>query len=195
MFGQTIYYLLNSKGLRAMEINSGALSEAKKANGNSIPESTELKKAKEAVHTLGVDHFISANEDLIYRKLEDCDIRVFKAQQRTATMPGGDPCMEGYECDMMFIADSLPIVTGIVHVGSTLKELTNAKKWVKDTVPDADPIAVLSALTLLYIAENGHQQYQEDDVLIDGADDLGQDASRKKVWERIYGRVKKRFLP
>lgn len=174
-----------------MQINSGAPSKSEGANAEFIPsENTELEKAKQAVQTLGVDDFISDNEDLIYRKLEDCDIRAFKAQ----TIPSGDRCMEGYECDMMFIADSLPIVTGIVHVGSTLNELNAAKGWVRNSVPDADPISVLSALTLVYIAEHGYQKYQQDNTLIKNAEDLGKDASRKEVWKRIYTRVKQRFL-
>ncbi|MBU7585014.1 MAG: hypothetical protein KAF91_19255 [Nostoc sp. TH1S01] len=154
----------------------------------------ESKKATEAVKILGIVDFISSNEHLIDRKLEDCDVRVFQAQKRTVKMQSGDRyCMEGSECDMMFIADSLPIVTGIVHVGSTVKELNDAKKWVKSIVPDADPISVLSALTLLYVAEHGYEKYQPDNTFIEGAEDLGEDAKRNKVWERIYERVKRRF--
>ncbi len=178
-----------------MGINSKELSKSGETNDNSIPEDKELKKATEAVQTLGVDGFISTNEDLIYRKLEYCDMRVFRAQQTPVTMPTGDRyCMERSECDMMFIADSLPIVTGIVHVGSTLDQLNAAKQWVKRMVPDADPISVLSALTLLYVSEHGYKKYQKDNTLIDGATDLGEKASRKEVWKRIYKRVKERFL-
>lgn len=161
---------------------------------NSHQEVTEqeLKKAKEAVQELGVVNFINTNQDLIYRKLEDCDIRVFKAQKQQ-NIKSGESCIAGYECDIMFIADSLPLVTGIVNLGS--ETLNNAKQWVRELVPDADPISVLSALTLLYIAEKGYRKYQQDNTLIKGAEYLGEHASRKEVWKRIYTRVKKRFLP
>lgn len=171
-----------------MEANSEVRSDLGENNGDFFLEKQELEKATEAVKTLGVDTFITENKDLIYRKLEDCDMRVFRAQH------GDRHWMERPECNIMFIADSLPIVTGIVHVGSTLQNLNDAKQWVKSKVPDADPISVLSALTLLYVAEHGYQNYQEDNTLIEGAEDLGENASRKEVWKRIYTRVQERFL-
>ncbi len=173
-----------------METNSEPLSNAEKANHNSIQEDRELKKAKEAVEQLGVVKFINTNKALIYRKLEDCEICVLKAQKN---MLSGDSCTEGSECDTMFIADSLPIVTGIVNVGS--ETLNGAKEWVRDLVPDADPIALLSALTLLYLVENGRKEYEGDNSkMIKNAKDLGENVvTRKEVWRRIYDRVKHRL--
>lgn len=121
--------------------------------------------AAKAVSLLDVTEFIRRNIDGLYDKLEESD-----------RLAAGSPMND----DVMFVALSLPAVQGIIQFASSRKDLDVAMKWVKDhwkdKSHDPDPMSILSALTLIYIVEEGVKRYE-------------QDAERKKTWSRIRGRL------
>lgn len=109
---------------------------------------------------LKVKKFFEVHREAIYKKLEECDEIAAHAPTNT---------------DMIFIAESLPIINSIIHVGSDRKTLGEASSWVRDTWGDeADPLIVLSALLFIYVANKGAEENLED-----------------PVWRRIHRRVQK----
>jgi hypothetical protein len=131
-----------------------------------MPEGMIYKKAKEAVEErLKAQEFIEQHRPEIYARLEECDRRVVTAKD-----------LAGGEADVIFIAECLPMVAAILHVGSTLRNYREGVKWISDSLPDADPVTVLSALTFLYIVEHGQV-------------DARPDEAKMEVWRRISNRV------
>jgi hypothetical protein len=109
---------------------------------------------------LQVQEFFQAHREQIFRKLEECD-------QIAENAP-----ING---DMIFIAESLPLINSIIHVGSDRATLARASNWVRETWGDeADPLIVLSALLFIYVANKG-------------AEEKGND----ETWKRIHERVEK----
>ncbi|GET36550.1 hypothetical protein [Microseira wollei] len=143
-----------------------------------------LEKAIEAVEEkLDVEDYIFEHIDLIYHKLEQCDLRAKKAEN------DGN---QRYQCDMMFIAESLPVISAIIQVGSKLENYNSAKKWVRDELPDADAVSVLSALTFLYIVGMGQGEHENSTYVIEYPG-LGK-VNKRDIWNRISERVNRRFL-
>jgi hypothetical protein len=105
---------------------------------------------------LKVAQFIDSHKDQIYAKMEANYQRVRDEQQ----------------AHLMFVALSLPLVSGVIHVGSTLQDFKRASEWVKQKLRVADPVAILSTLTLVYIVEKGLREFA----------DSG-DLARKEQWE------------
>jgi hypothetical protein len=131
-----------------------------------MPEQPIFEKAREAVEeNLKAQDFINQHRVEIYARLEECDERVTKAQSEGKV---------NGEADIVFIAECLPMVAAILHVGSTLQNYREAIKKVSDALPDADPVAVLSALTFLYIVERGQNEAPAD---------------KTEAWKRIAKRV------
>ena len=120
-----------------------------------------------AVGLLGVKDFIKKNPT-IFEKLEQ-----FNEQSEVARV----------DANMMFIALSLPVVNGIIHIASDPTSLGKAMRWVGENweklAEDRDPdaISILSALTLLYVASEGRRTYASDE-------------RSRKVWDKILERVK-----
>ena len=133
---------------------------AKGGGGMNIPEKPAVERAREVVvDQLKVDHFIESHQEEIYKQLEE-------NARRTRE--------EGCEGKLMFMAESLPLISGIVHVGSSLENLTNATEWVRRLLPKADPVSILSALTFIYIVEKGAQEFA-----------ASQDAEKRNLLVRI----------
>jgi hypothetical protein len=84
--------------------------------------------------------------------------------------------------DMMFIALSLPIMNGIIHVGSNRSDLRKAIEWIlskwKTENKEPDKISILSVLTLMYVVAKGWEAHKND---------LG----KRDIWLRIVSRVRK----
>lgn len=121
---------------------------------------------KDVVRALGVAEFIDKNKPIIYGNLERFD------QQANATAATVDP-------NMMFIALSLPVINGIIHIASTQSGLQKAIALVKgDSAQDKDldAISILSALTLLYVAAIGKDDFAG--------------SANSQTWDRIFRRVK-----
>ncbi len=122
----------------------------------------------DAIRLLNIEPFF--NEDnlrSIFKKLEECDDYAESAD---------------FNGEMMFIALSLPIVNGIIHIASNRNDLRRATQWVvqewKDGAnKDPDRVSILSALTLIYLAVKGWQRFRE--------------SSKREIWKRIITRVQK----
>ena len=110
-----------------------------------------LKNAADAVAKLDVEQFIEKHLRSLFQKLEECD-----NYAESAPVNG----------DMMFMALSLPIINGVIHIASNRTTLKNAMDWVlaKWKVPhkDPDPLSILSALTLIYVVGRGWSEYKDD---------------------------------
>jgi hypothetical protein len=116
---------------------------------------------------LKVEGFFSEHKQHIYDRLEECDKIANKAQSNP---------------DMLFIAESLPIINGIIHVGSARAELNSATEWVRKhwDVGEAHPRIVLSALLFHYVMDSGVRDHENCDL-----------SKKREAWERIKKRVEK----
>jgi hypothetical protein len=114
---------------------------------------------------LDVREFFLAHKERIYERLEECD-RIATAAVTNA--------------DMLFFAESLPIINGIIHVGSTREELIKATDWVKENWEggEAQPRIVLSALLFRYVTKEGAKEFTNCTK-----------QSKKEAWSRIDTRV------
>ena len=120
------------------------------------------KDAYWVVDCLKVRKFIEEQKLLIYEKLEVCDT-------------SGKVMING---DMLFIAESLPVINGIIHVGSTRKTFNDALDYVKGHWQDADPVVLLTALVFIYVVEEAWKEIG-----------TGKDEAKKEIWDRIRKRV------
>lgn len=88
------------------------------------------------------DLFIEKHKQQIFNRLED----LYKAEEQH---------------ELAFIAESFPLISGIVHLGSTVQDYRNATAWLTGTnpqqgnMPSTDPAAVISALTFVYLVDKG----------------------------------------
>lgn len=131
--------------------------------GNIVDAAT-ARAAAEAVELLEIKPFFNAHMETIFTKLEECD-----SYAQSADFNG----------DMMFIALSLPVINGMIHIASNRKALNKAMDWViSQWKEDPDRISILSALTLIYTATKGLEKY-------------GDDPQKQAVWKRITSRVQK----
>jgi hypothetical protein len=116
---------------------------------------------------LKVDGFFEDHKEQIYNRLEECDRIASKSKINPNTL---------------FIAESLPIINGIIHVGSARVELNTATDWVRKywEASEAHPRIVLSALLFHYVTERGVTAYKNHP-----------DQTKRETWERIRERVSK----
>ena len=120
---------------------------------------------------LNLGDFFRRHRDHILDKLEECDSVAQQAEKNQ---------------DMIFFAESLPIINGLIHVGTTREELNKAIEWVKQNWGDkVDPLIVLSALTFIYVAETGAALAENPPT------EAGAKVRDRVVWNRINARVKK----
>lgn len=124
------------------------------------------ERARVAVEEkLKINDFINLHWDAIEK-------RVLDAESRVADMKAG--------ANVVFVAECLPFVAGIVHVGSELVNFRMAREWVRAELPNADAVSVLAALTFLYIVGIG----------LDRAD-----PEKVTTWESIQHRVDTLLVP
>ncbi|HJU56226.1 MAG TPA: hypothetical protein VJ715_16710 [Pyrinomonadaceae bacterium] len=133
--------------------------ETKKEARNSYDSAMVMERL------LDVREFFLAHKDRIYSKLEDCDQIAKRAITNT---------------DMLFFAESLPIINGIIHVGSTREDLNKATEWVRENWEGsaAQPRIVLSALLFHYVTKEGVKEFTD-----------STDQSKRITWSRIDERV------
>jgi hypothetical protein len=128
-----------------------------------VPENIDVKSASDkAVELLRIDNFIDAQKGEIFGRLEN----------------GYRNTMNRQDADLLFIAESLPLISAIVNVGSTLTNFKTAADWVKQKLPDAEPVSALSALTFIYVIDKGYK----------AAQNLG-DEDKRRVWTKMRERV------
>jgi hypothetical protein len=132
----------------------------------------KTKLAADAVESIGklaAFDFIEDQRELIFERLEECDA--------IAKESGGTT---------LFVAQSLPIINGIIYVGSRSQDnLNQAIDWVKSRFGRADPQIVLSTLVFRYIADIGLAAYKG----TKSTNDTGE--PREDIWARISERVEK----
>jgi hypothetical protein len=124
-----------------------------------------LQSAKDAVDRLGLTDFIKDNKAAIYRQLEDFT-------HVTKGPIGLDP-------NAAFVAQTLPLASGVIHVGSSRTNFDKAALWVQNQSAHAQPNSVLPTLVLLYIVHQGWQDARDT-----------HDEKKKAQWESIYERAK-----
>jgi hypothetical protein len=98
-----------------------------------------VDRAKEAINRLDIGSFIEEHRAKILRSLE----------QKILCNRGED------QAALLFIADGLPLASGVIQIGSSVAHFREAQDWVKETLPDADTGSFLSVLTLLYMVHRG----------------------------------------
>ena len=125
------------------------------------------------------NHFIDEHWDEIEKRVLDVETRV-------ADMGKGG--------NVIFVAECLPFVAGIVHVASTLDNFRTAKDWVKAVLPEPDAVSVLAALTFLYLVEKGKEEGKK---LAEGDPEKLEKADPEKLkkWESIRQRVDSLLQP
>src|SRR3990172_2887136 len=103
----------------------------------------DLERAAEAVEKrLKAGRFIEGHKGIIFEKLEDNYRRVKDRDQ----------------AQLMFFATSLPLAGSIIQLGTTAEDFRRANEWVRESLPDADPVAILSTLTLIYVVNKGWEE-------------------------------------
>jgi hypothetical protein len=96
--------------------------------------------------TLMLKEFIDDHKHQIYERLEECIDTAKKA---------------AIDNDVIFIAESLPIINGIIYVGSRREILKGALDQIRaDRGKDSDPYIVLSAYVLIYIVNRGAEEFK-----------------------------------
>jgi hypothetical protein len=130
----------------------------------------DISDPKELVEDfLGLEPFFQRHQDHILDKLEECDEIAEKARRSK---------------DMIFFAESLPVIDGLIQVGTTREEYKSALKRVREEwASDVEPAHLISALTFLYVADRG-KEIAEGKRKAKKARDL-------TVWRRIDARVHK----
>ena len=143
--------------------------EPSRARGRRRDDRTQPSPAQvqpyveKAVRVLGVHDFITSSIAHFGPKLES-----FHTYAKTA--PGNG--------DMIFMALSLPIANGVIHVGSDGDSLKRAKTWIQRATvgQNPDPFSILSVLVLIAIAQEGRRRHADS-------------AEEKAIWEEIAERM------
>jgi hypothetical protein len=106
-----------------------------------MPEQPVFENARlEVEKQLNAYDFMEKHAAEIFNRLKD-------AEARAESM--------GPEGNLFFVAECLPFVAAIVHVGSKPEDFRKARDWAQKKLPNADAVSALSALTFLNIVENG----------------------------------------
>ena len=153
--------------------------------GETSQSDTLLEDAKTAVRLLGIDDFIERNKKDIYDQLERCLLLVAEAEQTGALdLPP----------DAAFIAEALPLISGIVNVGSNRDTFDKAAAWVQTLIPGANSGRLLSTLTFLYIVDQGRKDSTaqkgeltgEAEAAVPAPEDEKKQQEKERRWDRIY---------
>lgn len=130
--------------------------------------SKEADAARVSEGLLNLENIVK--EDLarnhIYPRLEECE------------KIAGDA---GIHSDMIFISEGLPLINGIIQVGSAPQNRKKALDWIKERWgADADPKIVLSALVFIYVVDRGVAFYSK-----------SSDRPKLAIWDQIEDRVQR----
>jgi hypothetical protein len=113
---------------------------------------------------LNIGDFFGTYKEQIYSKLADCDAIAARSPNS----------------EIIFIAESLPVINGIIQIGSTRRTLNKALNWIRASWPEeVDPLIVLSGLVFIYIVDRGEQDH------LNGTEEA------QRVWKNIRKRVQK----
>lgn len=131
--------------------------------------------AEEAVELLKIEDFLNAHIEKIFDRLEQYDHRVLELETQ------GE--IEG---EVIFVAESLPLISGVINVGSSRESFDEACEWVRNKFPGHEPVPLLSALTFVYIVNEKWSKFEQA-----GSTMPKEEAEKKEIWERIHDRVQK----
>jgi hypothetical protein len=141
-----------------------------------------INDAREAVAQLGIEKFIDIHKEKMYGKIENYErmhcANLEGSELETCEITAGKKKGSENKYDMIFIAENLPMIYGVIHVGSKLEDFEKANKWAKKLLPGADALSVLSSLTFIYIVDKGWKEFKDN-----------KDEERRKLWEGIRSRV------
>jgi len=125
-----------------------------------MPDQSISAKASDAVvNVLKADGFIRSHRQEVYARLEQAFTR--------ATSSEG-------EGSVMFVAETLPLMAAIVHLGTTLDDYIRATHWAEERFPGGVPTSTLSALTFIYVVEQGEKDARE-----------ARDPQRRGLWKKM----------
>lgn len=126
----------------------------------------EADAATAAEKLLNLEEYFSRQNRMVYQTLEHYD--------KIATEAGANS-------DMVFFAEGLPFINGIINIGSTHPDYEDAVGWVKKVWGHmADPLLVLSALVFIYVVNRGAMDPMNKE-----------DIATQATWERIRDRVRR----
>jgi hypothetical protein len=135
---------------------------------------TIAEAAEQVVVRLGIEKFIEAQwEEKIDPKLRECE----RYAIASAAFGG----------DMIFISMAIPLVNGIIHVGSDREKLAKTSDWISrvwekaSLTPDAERIPTISALTLIYLITIGWRSARK----------LKTKDESHQLWKRMQQRVQR----
>lgn len=137
-----------------------------------------LADSKKVVEKLlHLREFFATHQDLIFDKLE-------KADENTEALTKATDAGTG---DLKFFEESLPVINGLLQVGVKRGDQMAAEQWVGTSHGNVDPLIVLSALTLIWVAEAGwHAAHPPAEAAGPAATSRRRDPV---VWDRILRRV------
>ncbi|HEU4560776.1 MAG TPA: hypothetical protein VFS20_23190 [Longimicrobium sp.] len=144
----------------------GRLPDTRGVPDEARPPMQLLQLATEVVNDLGVVEFLNKHEQTLYERLKEAHEYANKVDE---TSGGGG--------DIQFMSAVLPITNGIIHIASDRQRIKSALGRLKDQEA-TDPIASLSALTLIYFVTDGWTDHK------------GR-ATEKEQWLHIMERVKR----
>jgi hypothetical protein len=135
--------------------------------------------AAEAIDRLGVRDFIGKHLGDITERLKECE----SAAQNAPV-----------DSDMLFIALSLPILNGVIHIASNRENLQRAIAWAthkwrghpgaapRKRKKDFDPISILSSLTLIFVVCEGSKARS--------AGEKKKDKGNDQLWKDIVKHIR-----
>jgi hypothetical protein len=88
---------------------------------------------------LGIKGFIKDYKEKLFSQLED-NYRHVRQQPQASSR---------------FLDDSIPLIGGLIQLGTTVHHLRHATVWAATTRAETDPVSTLSNLTFLYLIETG----------------------------------------
>lgn len=140
-----------------------------------MPESLEDASNRFVEVILDMKDFFDRHEKLVLDKIETADTAALEAAANDERLNG----------DMVFFAESLPIINGLLQVGAKRDDLNVAIQTVKKERGEAvDPLIVLSAFMFIYVAELGAAKAGQASTV------EGEKRREPEVWSRILKRVK-----
>ncbi len=167
--------------INLLDSNKNRYEEVFKGNqmlNSSDSPTFSTQDVEELFKQLQIDEFIKNNKSFIYPKLESYDLLVEQTKEQWKYKGPGV---------LMFIAASLPLIKGIIYVGSNSKNFNEAINWIKEELCWVDPESILVGLTFLRIVEKWKDFYssEKDEVVNYPCGEK----TKQEIWKRIHQRV------
>ena len=150
-------------------------------NSSDSPDiSTQV--VEELFQILRIDEFLENNKSLIYPKLEHYDYLVELTKAKDNLKGPGV---------LIFISASLPLIKGVIHLGTNPENFNRAIEWIKNQLPWVNPEPILVGLIFLRIVEKWGAFYgTERNETTEYKFPSGNITIKKQeIWERIHKRV------